>query len=586
MTVAGSMLRILLVVSLGTTPASATEPPPSPRFVLERWALEGDSLLVAEDVLPLLPGEPGDTLSPEAGERAARLLESRLIEGGYWTARVTPRVRPEGASRDSAPGSPERAVLALAIESEAPVMVGEIAVRGNFHLTREEILSRMDVRPGRPFDVGVFTKDVARVLRAYSERGFPRARLYPSRFRRTEDGRLGVDLRLGEGPRGEIESVRVFGAEQTSDAVVARIAGVRPGDRWDVRKIERMASRLRREGLFTTVGEPRVVRGGRDNRLGVEIEVREGPSGSIFGVLGYNPDPAGGGYLVGLVDVSLRNILGTARRASLRFERQAGDVQDLSFRFREPWILGTPLSVEGGVAQAKRDTLFSRTDLDAALAVPIGDHATVRIAAERRDSSFDDALGDRIHETATGGSVGLSTDLRDRRVNPSRGWRAETLVGYRSTESDERRTRVETGGQVLLPLGRRWIVSEEVGARGVWSTGSEVPLYDQFFLGGTNTLRGYREEQFHGERVWWIRSEMRYRLSIRSRMYLFTDVGGYDFETATPEGRRRVRDTLVGGGFGLSLETRASGLVKLELALGRGDGFSDAKVHAGLEREF
>ena len=38
--------------------------------------------------------------------------------------------------------------------------------------------------------------------------------------------------------------------------------------------------------------------------------------------------------------------------------------------------------------------------------------------------------------------------------------------------------------------------------------------------------------------------------------------------------------------LGISLETRGSGMVRFELAMGRGDAFSDAKVHAGLEQEF
>ena len=77
-----------------------------------------------------------------------------------------------------------------------------------------------------------------------------------------------------------------------------------------------MASRLRREGLFLSVGEPRVVRGSRDDRVGIELEVEEGPANTLFGVLGYNPRPEGGGDVVGQVDFQLRNIVGTARRAA------------------------------------------------------------------------------------------------------------------------------------------------------------------------------------------------------------------------------------------------------------------------------
>jgi outer membrane protein assembly factor BamA len=566
------------IAAAASTPAAAWAPPYfAPPFVVARWSVEGDVSVDAAELARLLPWAPRDSVPPSGPERAAELLRERLVDAGWWSARVS------AETRDETPAGREVALVASAGER---VRVGDVAVRGNVLLTREEILSRMELRPGQPFDRATFDADAARILRLYSERAHPLARVYPSRFR-FDGERLSFVVRLGEGPAASLESVRVFGNRTTNDRVVARIAGLRPGDPWDVRKIERMAGRLRREGLFTSVGEPRVVRGSRDNLLGVEIEVEEGPSSSVFGVLGYNPGREGKGDVVGLVQLDLRNLLGTARRASLHFEKQPGDVRDLSFRYREPWVLGSPLSLEVGAAQALRDTLYSRTDLDAAVAIPTGDRSTFRIAAERRSSSFDDSAGRDVSETATGGSVGWSIDARDRRINPTRGWLSGLTVGARKTESGARRTRIETTGQVLAPWGRAWVVSQEGGFRGVWSSEDDVPLYEQYYLGGTRTLRGYREEQFHGQRVWWTRSELRYRLTARSRAYVFGDVGGFEFEerlSGAPP--RDVSDVLAGGGVGASVESRGSGVVRFELALGRGDGFSDAKVHVGLEQEF
>jgi outer membrane protein insertion porin family len=564
-------LRIALFLSwLAAAPSLAEE---ASGFVLERWELAGDRLLDLDDAAAFLPWAPGDSVPADGPSVAAERIREKIVAAGWWRASVS--------------ASAEAGVVTLAVDAGEPVVVGEVGVRGNVLLSQEEIFARMDLRPGRTFSETVFRADAERVLRAYSERGHPLARVYPSRFRRTEDGRLGYVLRIGEGPRSEIEAVRVFGNSQTLENVVARIAGVKVGDVWNVRRIEGMAGRLRREGLFTTVGEPRVVRGSRDNLVAVEIQVEEGRSSSVFGVLGYNPTPGGGGEVVGIVDLRFRNILGTARKASFKFERHAANVQDLAFRFREPWVLGTPISLEGGAAQALRDTLYSRTDLDVAVGAPIGDRSTARLAWERRDTSFDDAQGNGVDETATGGSVAFAVDVRDRPINPGSGWAARVLVGLRQTEAGETRTRTEIDGEALLPLGRRVVLSEAGAFRGAWSTFDEVPLHEQYFLGGTNTVRGYREEQFHGDRVWWIRTELRYRLALRSRAYAFGDVGAWRF-SVVPEGGPPVteEDVIPGGGLGLALETRGSGIVRFELALGRGDSFSEAKVHAAVEQEF
>jgi outer membrane protein assembly factor BamA len=531
----------LFALTVGAAAGTAQTPPAPPLdFLLTRWELAGDRLLDVEDMAAFLPWAPGDSVPADAPVRAATKVREHLVAAGWWQAAV---------SGDAAEG-----VVTLTIDAGEPVVVGEIGVRGNLRLSQEEIFAEMDLGPGRTFSEAVFRSDVERVLRAYSERGHPLARVYPSRFRRTDGGRLGFVMRVGEGPRSKIESVRVFGNTQTNENVVARIAGVKAGDVWDVRRIEGMSSRLRREGLFMSVSDPRVVSGSRDNLIGVEIEVEEGPSNSVFGVLGYTPVSGGGGELVGIVDLRFRNILGTARKASLRFERQAADVQDLAFRFREPWLLGTPISLVGGAAQALRDTLYSRTDLDLAISVPVGDRSTASLAWERRDTTFDDVAGNPTDETATGGSVAFAVDVRDRLVNPREGWAAGLLVGVRQTEAGETRTRGEADAHVLLPFGRRWLLSEEGGFRGA---------------------------------VWWIRSELRYRLSLRSRAYGFGDVGGWAIRVPGSDGSETtLEDVIPGAGVGMSLETRGSGIVRFELALGRGDAFSEAKVHVGLEQEF
>lgn len=575
---------VAALAAAGAPHGAAAGPPGAPpsvrakAFVLAAWTPAGDALVGPDELADLLPWVPGDSLGSGDVAAAAARLQAELRRSGWWAARVRGRAGAERAGRRE---------VVLEVDAGERVIVGAVDVRGPRLLTESEILARMDLRPGRPFLASTLAEDAARILRTYSERGHPLARIYPSRFRRTEDGRLGFTLRVGEGPPVTLESVRVFGTHRTEERAVGRIGGVRPGDAWDVRRIERMAGRLRREGLFASVGEPRIVRGSRDDRLAVEIEVEEGPSSSVFGVLGYNPRREGGGDVVGQAEIDLRNLLGTARRASFRFAKQPGDVRDLAFRYREPWVLGSPLSVEAGAAQALRDTLYSRTDLDVGVAVPTGAVSTFRLAAERRSSSFDDAAGENVSETATGGSASWEVDLRDRRINPARGWRAGVLLGARENEDGVRRTRVETSGQVLIPWRRRLVLSQELAFRGVWSTAGPVPLFDQYYLGGTNSLRGYREEQFHGSRIWWVRSELRYRLAAASRAYVFGDVGGYRFETEVSAGAARAADDiLAGGGVGAALLTRGSGLVRFELAIGRGDGFADAKVHVGLEQEF
>jgi outer membrane protein insertion porin family len=565
-------LAIALALILGMLPATSAHSQET--FVFGGWKVVGGELK-PDDLRRLFPWSPGDSIPAAKIEDAERTLRDALIGRGFWNASVDVVPSAEQAGRR---------IFEVQVAGGEAATVDEISLVGNRIMAREEIMALLDIRPGQRMDSKAMRDGIQRVLRAYSERGYPLARVYPGRFRREADGRLVWILQVGEGPETRVEEVRAKGETSTSPEVLGRIAGVQAGSLWDARRIDEIAPRLRREDLFLSVGEPRIVRGSHDNLLRVEIDVEEGKSSSILGVLGYVPTAPGEGEVVGLIDLRLGNIMGTARRAEFHFERQASESRDLAFRYREPWILGSPVAVEVGAAQALRDTLYSRTDLDLAVSVPIGWRARAELAGERRESSLEGVDG---REISTGGSVALSADHRDRRLNPSRGMRGALRIGLRNTNDDITRTRVETGLGVYLPFGSRWVIAEEGGFEGVWATSKDVPISDQYNLGGTNTLRGYREEQFHGDIIWWVRNELRYRLTSRSRAYSFADVGGYQFDETDPLGvTRQQDDVLAGGGVGIALETRSAGMLRVEIAVGRGDGFSDAKVHAALEQEF
>jgi hypothetical protein len=96
------------------------------------------------------------------------------------------------------------------------------------------------------------------------------------------------------------------------------------------------------------------------------------------------------------------------------------------------------------------------------------------------------------------------------------------------------------------------------------------------------SIRGYPEEWFVVEQALVGTLEIRRVLSRNSRIYAFLDVAtiedeSHDFGdlTAPP----------LGYGFGFMGGAR-TGLFSLEIALGRGDTFSDARMHFALTQSF
>ena len=115
--------------------------------------------------------------------------------------------------------------------------------------------------------------------------------------------------------------------------------------------------------------------------------------------------------------------------------------------------------------------------------------------------------------------------------------------------------------------------------------GSFFEISDLFRLGGTNTLRGYREDQFLGSRVFWSNLEYRLLLARRTYTYLFFDTGYYLVKEDAARKISKQEAFNIGYGLGLNVET-ALGVIGVSFALAKGDSFCDGKIHFGLVSEF
>ena len=109
----------------------------------------------------------------------------------------------------------------------------------------------------------------------------------------------------------------------------------------------------------------------------------------------------------------------------------------------------------------------------------------------------------------------------------------------------------------------------------------QLQLSDHFWLGGFGTLRGYRENQFHGTTISWVNIEYRFIIGRNSRVFLFNDWGFYQYKERTGI----TKDTLYGYGIGIRFETPL-GIMGVDYGFGRGDTFSTGKIHFGIINSF
>jgi outer membrane protein assembly complex protein YaeT len=132
--------------------------------------------------------------SPRAGRAAdmARDIELAVREAGYLRARVTPRSEVEHA--------PERTSLTFVIDPGQRARVGAISVEGTGGLTQAELLSRLEVAAGEPYEPERLNARVERYLEDRRRKGFYEARLTVTPVFTDDDRTVNLRLTALQGP--------------------------------------------------------------------------------------------------------------------------------------------------------------------------------------------------------------------------------------------------------------------------------------------------------------------------------------------------------------------------------------------------
>src|SRR5205814_9148987 len=132
-----------------------------------------------------------------------------------------------------------------------------------------------------------------------------------------------IELAVQEGRRARMGKVVIGGNTLIDVAVITRELRLRPGTYYDADALAAARARVERLGFFESVAEPEFYLAA-DSSLTILLRVKEANTSAIDGVLGYIParSAAETGYISGLADLSFRNISGTARSASLLYDRR------------------------------------------------------------------------------------------------------------------------------------------------------------------------------------------------------------------------------------------------------------------------
>ncbi len=521
-----------------------------------------------------------DVLTSDSSLTASVL--SLLRTAGYYRARV------DSVQLDSS-------TVQLWVTEGKRTVVDTLSLPGVPPDLYDAVLSSMELRNGGVFVEEVLERDMDEIVRVFGEQGYLNAMagVEPMReFEDDEEYRLSFDIRVRPGERTRVDTALFEGLVVTRARTATVLSGLERGSEWSSRAGESARRRLNRLGIFSDISEPGLTLTGPGG-VRVVFTVREGKPNSFDGIIGYLPPPVGAktGTVTGLIDLRFRNLFGTARQLRARWFQERQSRHEIGVNYREPSIAGWLVSGELDLFQRRQDSSYVRFDASLGFDAEVGADMFAGVELSTSGTTPVEGYGRTVlpQSTTTFAGARFAYDTRDRPVATRSGVLYATSLRAGRKRSDFNGITGATGVQNITfdagfyyPAFRYQTLVLAAHWREV--TGDGLDEADLYRLGGSATLRGYRENEFAGTRLMWQTTEYRFFLSPDSFLGGFLDIASIRTGGVTGGGPSR---SFFRAGYGItSLVQTPVGAVGVSIAMGEGDGVGDAKLHVRLRTEF
>ncbi|MFZ2324379.1 MAG: BamA/TamA family outer membrane protein [Ignavibacteriaceae bacterium] len=495
--------------------------------------------------------------------------------------------------------------ISLNIKENSPVVVKNIFFQGVDSTLNDELNYRFRFLKDQIFSKNELENNIDQTLTNFENSGHPFAKIIISSinvYRDTIEDKNYADiyLTIESGIENKIDKVEIIGNASTKDYVIVRELRLNLGETYSQSMIENFPKQLNRLSFFEPVKVPEYYFNSKNEGV-LQIVVKEKNTNNFDGIIGYTPPGTNEktGYVTGLVNISLRNLFGTGRAAAIRWNKYNKDSQELELKYLEPWLLSYPINLNLNLYQKIQDSTYVQRKFEASLEYLATESisASVSVATESVIPTERTIPVFTVYNSSylTTGLI-LKIDTRDDPYSPTEGilftnsyiYSRKSINGPLEYITQDLRTKIDLQKIAVSFYTYYQIFDKQVIAIGVNGKELRGPTFensDLYKLGGANTLRGYREEQFLGSRILWSNLEYRFLFTKRTFGFLFFDTGYYLRPEESQRDISKAEDFLYGFGLGLNLET-SIGVLGVSYALGKGDTFSDGKIHFGILNEF
>ncbi len=391
--------------------------------------------------------------------------------------------------------------ITIAISEGDRYRIGSIKIEGDIVTDKKNILKALDIKTKSIFDKSALKEGISALTELYGDKGFANADFNTKTDLDTENKTVALTIEIKKGVPVYIERIGIVGNTRTRDKVIRRELEFAEGDLFSSTKLKESRKNIKRLGYFESV-EIEKSPGVASNRLKLDVDVIEQPTGAISFGLGYSTSEK----IITNASISQNNFLGTGLKLNLNGTLSARS-SNYVFSITEPWLFNRPLSAGIDLFDTSKiypDFSIDRQGLNLRFGFPISKRTTrgfITYRFEKTDvTDVEDNASKTIRDQEGNSTVSSITpfikhDSRDDLFFPTEGkvitFSTEFAGSFLGGNKDYIKHEVSAATFISMPWDTVFSTRAVLGYAYSLNSDEEVPIFEKYYLGGINSLRGY-----------------------------------------------------------------------------------------------
>jgi outer membrane protein insertion porin family len=420
-------------------------------------------------------------------------INAFYLNNGFINAQVgEPEIIPEK----------EGITIKVTVSEGRQFRVGKVTITGDELKTpRADLLEKLQINKKDFYDREAIIRDMDLLAQICNDEGFANADVTPRTEPQDKTQTVDVTYDIVKKRLVYFNRINITGNTKTRDKVIRRELFVVEGDLYNRTKLKDSYLALNRLRYFEEI-DFQTQRGPDETRTDINIGVKEKATGMFSLGAGYSAlDQA-----VLSAQVSQQNLFGRGQTLSLKASVGSRfTLYDISFA--EPWLFDIPLRSKFDIWNLYRE--YDAYKLDSSgfgtvLGYPLSRYVTGYVGYRLSSDTVKEILDTASiyikrqagNTTSSGLSFTVTRDSTDDTIFPSTGSKNSVSLEYTGGPlmGDVSYTRYGASSAWFFPLP----LDTVFGVRGrigymTANEGKEVPIYERYYLGGINSLRGLRE---------------------------------------------------------------------------------------------